>query len=315
MRALRPSPEQERWMATAARLQLGMDLRFIADRIGRWTAPSSIARCAFFVLGAVAALLTVAIFEFLHVVNALFASGLLMLLVAEWLILRKHLFHAGIEEALWTGGLLAVALQLIQATDINLDSRNALLIALALAVAGIRLLNPLFVSLAALAASLAINFIGGHQLLSAPGFPVPAGAFCFAMGAIALFAGRIEFRRPSHDQMLNWLMVFMPLCGFLWLAWDQAMVIRAFTGVASAVLAVAGLVIGLRRRTHAPLIACLVCLGCVAYQLRELTALPPEVKLILWGSAALLLAVGLERYLRTPRRGVTSVQIGEGGHA
>jgi hypothetical protein len=199
--------------------------------------------------------------------------------------------------------------------DVELGSRTALLMALALTVAGIRLLNPLFVTLAAVAASFAIDLGGGHRLLGAPGVPVPASIFCFAMGAIALCAGRIEFRRPSHDQMLNWLTVFMPLCGFLWLAWDHAAVIRAFTGVASAVFAVAALVIGLRRRAHAPLIACLVCLGCLAYQLRDLTALPLDVKLILWGSAALLLAVGLERYLRTPRRGITSFQIGGGGRA
>jgi hypothetical protein len=60
------------------------------------------------------------------------------------------------------------------------------------------------------------------------------------------------------------------------------------------------------------LLACMVSLGCVAYQLRDLTALPLEFKLIVWGSAGLLAAVGLDRYLRTARRGITSLQLSEG---
>lgn len=94
----------------AAARHVAVDLRVIVDRIGGWTAPSSIGRFAFFVLGAVIAALTVAIFDFLHLPSALFVSGTVMLLVAEWLILRKHLFHAGVEEALWMGGLLAIVL-------------------------------------------------------------------------------------------------------------------------------------------------------------------------------------------------------------
>ena len=314
MKALRPSPQQERWIVAAARLHLGSDRRLIAERIGGWKAPSLIARCAFYVLGAVAAALTMSIFELLHLPRALFPSAVFMLVAAEWLMLREHLFHAGVEEALWAAGLLAGVLLYVQMSgDVGL--RVALLTALALGVAGTRLLNSLFVTLAAVAASFAIDLAGGHRLFAGPGLAVPASLFCYSIGAIALFAGRMEFRRPSHDQMLNWLVVTMPLCGFLWLVWEHTIVIRVFTGMGNAVFAVAALVIGLRRRAHAPLIACLVCLGCLAYQLRDLTALSLEAKLILWGSAALLVAVGLDRYLRKPWRGVTSIQIGEPGNA
>jgi uncharacterized membrane protein YgcG len=68
----------------------------------------------------------------------------------------------------------------------------------------------------------------------------------------------------------------------------------------------AALIVGIRRRSHAPIIAFMTCVGCVAYQLRELTSLPLEVKLIGWGSLVLLLTLILDRYLRTPRRGITS---------
>jgi hypothetical protein len=36
------------------------------------------------------------------------------------------------------------------------------------------------------------------------------------------------------------------------------------------------------------------------------------LKLIVWGSVALLAALGLDRYLRSARRGITSHPVGEG---
>lgn len=297
-------------MVTASRLRLGLDHGGIAERIGGWTAPSLIARCAFFVLGAVAGGLTIAVFDLMYVPMLL--AGLTLLIAAEWLVLRKHLFHAGIEEALWAAGLLAVVLQVMQPSA-DLAVRYAALVALGLAIAGFRLLNPLFIALAAAAVSCAIAMAGEHTPGMRQTATLLAGGFCYATATTALFAGGLELRRPSHDQMLNWLMVIMPLGGYLWLASEHAVVIRVFTALASAILGVAALVLGLRRRAHAPLLACLVCFGCVAYELRNLTALSLKMKLVLWGSAALLAALGLDRYLRTPRRGITSSQVSDDG--
>jgi hypothetical protein len=314
MKAFLPTPQQERWMTIASRLHLALDHPWIAQRAGGWTAPSLIARCAFFVLGTVAAGLTLAVFDFLHLPGDMFAAGMVMLIAAEWLMLRKHLFHAGMEEALWAAGLLVMVLQAMH-PSLDFGFGSAALIALALAVAGIRVLNPLFIALAAAFASGAIDFAGGHRLVGEPNGAVPAGVFCYATAAIALFAARFEFRRSAHERMLDWLIVSMPLCGFLWLVWERALAIRVFIGIACALFGAAALVIGLRRRAHAPLIAFMVCMACAAYQLRDLTALSLTVKLILGGSAALLLTLGLDRYLRTPRRGVTSNQLGASGEA
>jgi hypothetical protein len=310
MKTLRPTPQQERWMVTASRLHLRLGHGGIAERIGGWTAPSLIVRCAFFVLGAVVAGLTIAVFDLMYFPMLL--AGLTLLIAAEWLVLRKHLFHAGIEEALWAAGLFAVALQVMQ-PSVYLGFRSAALVALVFAIAGFRLLNPLLITLAAAAVSGAIVMAGEHTPGMRQTATALAGGFCYATAATALFAGRLELRRPSHDQMLNWLVVIMPLGGYLWLASEHAAVVRVFTALASAILGVAALVLGLRRRTHAPLIACLVCFGCVAYELRNLTALSLKMKLVLWGSAALLAALGLDRYLRTPRRGITSSQVSDDG--
>ena len=312
--AFNPTPEQERWLAAASRLRLASGHPWIAERIGGWAVPTFIARCAFFVLGTVAASLTAAIFTLLDTHGSLIPAGVLMLAAAEWLIFRKHLFHAGIEEALWTAGLLMIVLRLA-APDFGSGTSSAVLAALALGLAGFRLLNPLFITCAALVASLAIDLAGGHHLIWQTDIALPASLFCFGVGAIALAAGGLTFRRPSHDRMLGWLTVLMPLAGFLWLAAQTAVSLRVLTGLACAAFGVSALIIGLRRRAHAPLIACTVCMLCVAYQLRDLTALPVKAKLILWGSVALLLALRLDRYLRTPRRGITSRQIGEGANA
>jgi hypothetical protein len=306
---LRPTPQQERWMAAGARFKVMRNHPWIAQRTGGWSAPSFIARCAFFVLGVVAGGLTAAVFEILSRQAALLAAGVALLVAAEWLILRKRLFHAGVEEALWTGGLLVLTVHFVPSSA---DQGLSVAVALALAVAAMRLLNPFLLTLAFAAASVAIDLGGGHRLWGEHDVAIAASIFCYGTGAIALLLARIQFWRPSHDHMLNWLMIIMPLCGFLWLATQLTPAIRVGTGLASGIFAMVALIVGIGRRSHAPLLACMASLGCVAYQLRDLTTLPLKLKLIVWGSAALLAALGLDRYLRTPRRGITSHQVGEG---
>ena len=301
-------------MAAASRQHIAIEDTWLAERTAGWSSASLIARCAFFVLGVAAAGCTAAIFYFMHLQRPELPAGVCMLIAAEWLIVRRRLFHAGIEEALWMAGSLAVALRFLPMTG-GEELRIAVLVALALGFSAWRLRNPLMVALAAVVASFAIDFAVGHRQLAEPDVALRASVFCYAIGVAALFLGGLKLQRPSHDQMLNWLMVIMPLCGFLWLATQQSHVIRTATALASLVLGVTALIIGLRRRAHAPLVSCIACFACVGYQLRDVTALPLEAKLVLWGSAALLLALGLGRYLRVPRRGITSSQIGEGGNA
>ncbi|HMH88370.1 MAG TPA: hypothetical protein VK523_06990 [Steroidobacteraceae bacterium] len=309
---LRPTPQQERWMAAAARFKVMRNHPWIAQRTGGWSAPSFIARCAFFVLGMVAGGLTGAVFAILLRPAVLVAAGVTLLVAAEWLILRKRLFHAGVEEALWACGILALTAHFVPSGG---DWGLAAAVALVLALAAMRLLNPFLLTLAFAAASVAIDLAGGHRVLGEPDVAIAPSVFCYAAGAIALLLARVQFSRPSHDHMLSWLMVIMPLCGFLWLATQHAPAIRVGTGLASGSFALVALIVGIRRRSHAPLLACLAALGCVAYQLRDLTTLPLKLKLIVWGSAALLAAMGLDRYLRTPRRGITSHQLSEGTSA
>jgi len=298
-------------MAVAARLRL-RNHPWIAQQTGGWSAPSFIARCAFFVLGVVVCALTAAAFEIVSREAAMLAAGVTLLIAAEWLISRKRLFHSGVEEALWTGGLLLLAAQFVPS---NAERGIWVTAALGLAVAAVRLLNPFLLTLSFAAGSIAIEVIGGHGLWGEHHVAMAASVLCYVAGAGALLFAGVQFSRPSYDHMLNWLMVIMPLCGFLWLSTQLAPAVRAGTGLASGIFALAALIVGIQRRSHAPLLACMASLGCVAYQLRDLTTLPLKMKLIVWGTAALLAALGLGRYLRTSRRGITSLRLGQGAAA
>ena len=79
------------------------------------------------------------------------------------------------------------------------------------------------------------------------------------------------------------------------------------TTVLLLTLGVAMLLASLRRRRHAPLLGFLGCVVCLAVELRLATTLATETWLILYGLATLIAGAALDRYLRQPRNGLTSV--------
>jgi hypothetical protein len=199
------------------------------------------------------------------------------------------------------------------------DAAGLLLVATALALAGWRLLNPLLTTVAAVLAS------GSLALALARGMfegVEGAGQTCFALAFIVLAAGARRFERPSHDRMLDWLVVVMPVVGFFWLSLNRTgpltlQVLR--DGALPAFLplllvstfGLAALATGLRRRTHAPLFAALAAVPLLAWELRAVTGLAPHWRLILWGGLGLAVAIGLERALRHARDDLTSRDLGE----
>jgi len=240
--------------------------------------------------------------------GALVIAGLASIAVAEWLILARRHFWSGIEEGLEVAGLIMLAFECIDRVGWSSESVGARFVCAAFAIAGLRLLNPLFTTLAALAFVLALD---------AP--PLGAGLVCYGIGLAALFAGAYRFRRPSNDLMLDWLIVVMPVAGYLWSAsrtslsvatdylhatpsaWLVPLCPLFFAGIALAV--------GLLRRAHAPIVAFMLCVACTAYELRGLTGLGLESRLMVWGCVLLLVSLVLDRYLREPRGGITSRQV------
>ena len=55
----------------------------------------------------------------------------------------------------------------------------------------------------------------------------------------------------------------------------------------------------------------MLCVACTAYELRRLTGLSLETRLIVWGCVLLVVSIILERYLREARGRITSRRLRE----
>jgi len=303
---LRPTPSEERWLALARRLRRRPGDRPFSEHTGGWRTANLPSRCMFFVLGLVAAIMVWVIAVQLGIKHPLLAAGVVSIAVAEWLILARRHFWSGIEEALEAAGLTMLAFECLSRGAWPAESVGARFVCAAFAIAGLRLLNPLFTTLAVLA------FV---RAFDAP--PQASGLMCYGIGIAALVAGGYRFRRPSHDQMLDWLVVVMPVAGYLWSAarndmatdYLHAGVSVWLVPICPMVFAAIALAVGLRRRVHAPIVAFMLSVACTAYELRRLTGLALETRLIVWGSVLLLASIILERYLREPRNGITSRKV------
>jgi len=198
------------------------------------------------------------------------------------------------------------------------EGKVATLVLIAAAgAAGLRLLNPVVTTCAVLAlVSWVASTAVARSLDQAVGGGVTAVAFGCAIAALALALGAREYLRPSHDQMLDWLVATLPVVAYAQHAtWDRYAVMsspvghgsgRLATTVLLVALGAALLVTGLRRRRHAPLLGFMGCVACLAVELRLATTLTTETWLILVGLAALVAGFLLDRYLSEPRNGVTS---------
>jgi hypothetical protein len=302
---LRPTPPEERWLVLARRLRRSPTTAPFAEHTDRWRTANQWSRCAFFVLGLVIAVMISIIASHLWPGTEIVIAGLVSLAAAEWLILGRRHFWSGIEEALEVAGLTMLAYESWGHLHTS-ESLRAFCLGVALAIAGLRLLNPLFTTLAVVAFVVALD---------AP--PMGAALVCYGVGLGALLAGAYQFRRPSNDLMLDCLVVAMPVAGYLWSAARNLTTDYLHAGpsawlvpVCPLVFAAIALIIGLGRRTHAPLVAFMLCVACAAYDLRRLTGLSLETRLIVWGCVLLLVSMTLERFLRVPRQGITSRPLG-----
>jgi hypothetical protein len=319
----RPSPDEERWLAVASELGAAVPRTAVAGRTGGWRSTGPLARIALFVLGLVAAVL---LFGILGVGSetTLLVAGLIAALAAEWLMVSKRLHASGIEEGLCVAGYLLVGAWITTLVEggprFAGGSVDTLVLIAALAAAGLRLLNPLVTTGAVLAF---VYWVGSTETARALDQAIGGGVTAFTLGcvlaAVALALGAREYRRPSHDRMLDWLVATLPLAAYAqhanWSYFDALHVsgsgaaARLVTAVLLLALGAALLVAGLRRRRHAPLLGFMGCIACLAVELRLATTLATETWLILYGLAALVAGVALDRYLRQPRNGLSSAPL------
>lgn len=319
----RPSPGEERWLEVATRLGGALPRGALAERTGGWRSTGPLARAALFVLGLVAAVLLFGILGFGDE-SMLLVAGLVAAAAAEWLTVRKSLHASGIEEGLCVAGLLLVGVWVSMRISATLGIPGyepaRVVLAVAAGLAGLRLLNPFVTTCAVIAL---IDWLGSTSIARAIDMSAGAGITGFlcgcALAALALALGRRTYQRPSHDRMLDWLVVTLPVAAYLpqaaWSAVVEAGDVAATpsnhlaTAPVLLALGVCMLLVGLRRRRHAPLMGFMGCVACLGVEIRLATALATETWLILCGLFALVSGIALDRYLRQPRNGMTSAKL------
>jgi hypothetical protein len=235
---------------------------------------------------------------------------LALVIAAEWLVAKRRVFRSGIEEAVYLCGAIAIVVQLLiwSSSNNNNEALAIALVATAVLFVGWRLLNPLFTTLAAVGYSLAIAFTDG-SLFGGRMNSLQAGLACAAIAVVALIAGGRQWRRPSHDWMLDGLVITMPWLAHGWLVaygWGgESRLPYAVLALALGFFA-ANLFVGAQRRQHAPLIGALGNLACAGYALQRLLPWPVHWQLIAAGVVLLAIAALLERMLRDRSAGITS---------
>lgn len=290
--SFRPTVDEERWQAVAS-LAGASDLTRARD--GGWRTFNLLPRIGFFILGCI---LAAALWGFLalasdrHEKAAAVVAGVICIGVAEIMITWAKWFHAGLEEALHCCGLVMIAAPMV--IDEN-ESTILTALAIVAAVAAFRLLNPL-------------ALVAGVACLAAT-LPEPLRPWlCDAAAIVSLAVIVRDFKRPSHQQMVAALVITMPIAAYFFakdgrfeLAWRVAVALLAYV--------IAALIAGVRFRLHAPLLAVFAALGVFAYEVRELSGLRLEARLIIWGAVLLVVALLLERRLRRPWHGITSEKL------
>lgn len=308
MKIARPSIAEERWLLVASRYPA---LRVAVERAGHdggWKTSTWLARCLGFLLGLFATSLLAGALVALP--SPLLVGGIALMIAAEWLVAKRRVFRSGIEEALYLCGAVAVVVQLLVWSKGGNLALGVAFIAAAVLLVGWRLLNPLFTTLAAAGASLAVALVG-ERLFGGRLHALEAAATCALLGVAALAAGGRTLRRPAHDRMLEGLAILMPWLAWGWLtAWSSGT--RHYAALVLAlVFFAASLAIGVKRRQHAPLIGALGSLVCIGWSLHVLLRWPPHWELLVAGGALLVVAILLDRSLRQRETGITSRAIDE----
>ena len=316
----RPSPAEERWLAVVSELGAAAPRDGIEAKTGGWRSTGPLARIALFVLGLLASALLLGVLGFSSE-DMLLVAGLIAALAAELLTVQKRLFASGIEEGLTLGGFLMIglwfALTVAPQPQLLDASFHELVLVCAVGAAGLRRLNPFVTTCAAIAFLHWVSATDAAQSLDAYlGTGVTVFVAGCALAATALALGTREYRRPSHDRMLDWLVAVMPIAAYARYASFGALgTLDIATGTSAprpAVVALllalgaALLVTGLRRRQHAPLWGLLGCVAALAVELRAAVPVAPETWLIICGLVALFAGVALDRWVREPRNGLTS---------
>ncbi len=301
-----PSLGEERLLATQSLLRSARRRGLLREAEGAnaqvslvidWKSPGAFVRLVLFAVTMVLLFLFLRLLaeagsEFKGVITCAVA-----LIVAEVLILKYRFFRGGIDEALYLGGLLAFVISLPGEPRIE----AWLLVAAAFLIAGLRLLQPLFLA--------AVPLLLVYYLSEALTMSAAAGwtAVAFAASAGSLLIARSL--PPFLEKTFSILIVVLPLLAHIAF---QGASLNAIQHTAICVLIAAVLWwSALRWRSAAMLWSALLMIAIASVHLGDHTRLAAEWKLILAGCAAVAISTFLDRRLRSRGTGITTARDSE----
>lgn len=303
MRA-RPSVAEERRVLLAGRAQVWCRSNLISretrDRVRgatrtNWRPSSLFSRIVFFFLTLVCIAAFYNLLRLTHVPAAGLITAVSSIGLAEFLILTRRFFHIGPEEALYLGGLSALVFDL----GVHADQR-LLLLAVAAAVAGFRVLNDFFFVAALVIAGLYVGVRTNAGEVAA--------IYCVAIAVLSLILLTRRIARPTWARTLASSVFLLPAAGFLIMKYHPSGRggIMPVALAAFAILAAGLLAAGIVWRFHSAIFSALIVFTLLIADLDERLNWPTESSLLLWGAVALLAGFLADRALRRPRRGITS---------
>jgi hypothetical protein len=252
-----------------------------------WRTHGLLLRAVLFVFTALG---TGALYWFLDLVDVPgpgIATGVIAIAAAELLIRKARWWWTGVEEALW----ICAAFALISELPRSGTPEAALVLALAAAVPGWRVRNPLF---GAVAACFVVTYSEARFDL---------GVICaLVLGALAVLALLRTWERPSTEWLFVALAVVMPIAGRVYAdaLWRDLTIVLYFA------FAIAVLTLAIRKRHHALFVSGGIGLAIAAVGLTERIDLAVEAKLALGGVLLLVGSWLVARALRDRTRGLVA---------
>jgi len=261
------------------------------ERAGTWRHMSLIVQIVFFVLTIIAVSALYGFFKLLNLPAGWFVPPA-AIAVAELLIRRQHFWRTGVESALWIGGLFVFIFSLPSSGKVE----AILVFVAAFALAGWRLLNPLF-------GTLAITLVIAY--LAAKEWHWLALLFAIVVALLALAALAREWQRPSTEMLWQFLILLMPIAGYVAISVRNSDHFKSDVRVLSTFLALAAIfaIVGIRMRLRLPLMAAVLCLAIAIVESHDYDPLSVESQLIVFGAVTLATAAAILRSLRGKETG------------
>jgi hypothetical protein len=262
-------------------------LRGVAPVDIPWRTHRLLLRAVLFVLTTIGVAAFYWLLDAFHVARPGIVTGAIALAVAEILIHARRWWWTGVEEALWLCAMFAFVTELANSGR----PEAALVLALAAAIPGFRVRNPLFGAAAAVFVAQYFEKRFDLGVVSA-----------LVLAAVAVLALLRTWRRPSTEWLWIALAIALPVAGRI----DADPVWRNMTIILYGTFAAATLFLAIRKRHHALFLSGGIALAIAVVDFAEKIDLPVEAKLAAAGALLLVGSWLTARALRDRKTGIVA---------